>query len=144
MAETAHVTHRRHRRLCGVVAVAAVVSTATGCGSADTVSEVADVATRFHAALSHDDGAAACALLAPQTAGELEQSAQQPCPRAVLGEDLPPAGGVRTSRVFGTQGQVMLTGDTVFLAEFPDGWKVVAAGCTAREALPYDCLIKGL
>lgn len=124
--------------------VVAVVWTAAGCASTEVVSDVADVATRFHAAVSQGDGAAACALLAPQTAAELEQSAQQPCPRAVLGEDLPAVGGVRTSRIFGTQGQVLLEGDTVFLAEFPEGWKIVAAGCTPRQALPYDCLVKGL
>jgi hypothetical protein len=33
--------------------------------------------------------------------------------------------------------------DTVFLAEFPDGWKVVAAACTPRDRLPYDCQVEG-
>ncbi|MDQ4007325.1 MAG: hypothetical protein M3211_04440 [Actinomycetota bacterium] len=94
--------------------------------------------------MSGGNGVTACSLLAPQTAAELEQAANQPCPRAILGEDLPTVGGVRESRVFGTQGQVLLDGDIVFLAEFPEGWRVVAAGCTPRAALPYDCLVKGL
>lgn len=144
MSARPHAPCRRYRLLRVVIALAAVGSTAVGCGSPEAIGTAAHTATRFHAALSDGDGAAACSLLAPQTAVELEQSAKQPCPRAVLGEDIPTVGGVRESRVFGTQGQVLLDGDTVFLAEFPEGWRVVAAGCTRREALPYDCLVKGL
>ncbi|MGH3331739.1 MAG: hypothetical protein ACRDPJ_10615 [Nocardioidaceae bacterium] len=44
---------------------------------------------------------------------------------------------------FGNQAEVKLIGDTAFLAEFGTGWKVVAAACTHRAALPYDCQVKG-
>ena len=33
--------------------------------------------------------------------------------------------------------------DTVFLATFPGGWRVVAAGCTPRGDRPYDCTVAG-
>ena len=33
--------------------------------------------------------------------------------------------------------------DTVFLAVFPGGWRVVAAGCTPHGDRPYDCVVQG-
>jgi hypothetical protein len=43
-----------------------------------------------------------------------------------------------------TWAQVRLDDDTVFLAAFPGGWRVVAAGCRPRgEAEPYDCAVEG-
>jgi hypothetical protein len=31
---------------------------------------------------------------------------------------------------------------SVFLAEFDNGWRVTAAGCTSRgESLPYQCVV---
>ena len=33
--------------------------------------------------------------------------------------------------------------DTVFLAHFPTGWKITAAGCRPRPQRPYQCEIKG-
>jgi hypothetical protein len=61
----------------------------------------------------------------------------------VLEEELPAAGEVTGTDVYGQWAQVRLTGDTVFLAVFPDGWRVVAAGCTPRPERPYDCVLKG-
>jgi hypothetical protein len=45
--------------------------------------------------------------------------------------------------VYGQWAQVRFSGDTVFLAVFPDGWRVVAAGCEARQDRPYHCRIQG-
>lgn len=90
------------------------------------------------------DGSVACELLAPQTRLELEQTEGKPCPAAVLGVAVPSAGRAEASHVFGTQAQVRFERDTVFLARFPRGWKVVAAVCTPRPPLPYDCQIKGV
>jgi hypothetical protein len=129
----------------------------SGCGG-EGADLAAGVAADFHAAVASQEGAGACALLAPQTRGELEQSAQQPCARAVLAESIPDVGGVADSKRFGGKAQVRFAGtgagaadaaggaaiaDTVFLAEFPDGWKVVAAACTPRARLPYDCRVEG-
>jgi hypothetical protein len=38
---------------------------------------------------------------------------------------------------------VRFTGDTIFLAKFPDGWKVRGAGSEPRTELPYDCEVEG-
>jgi hypothetical protein len=139
-----------------VAALSAVVALATvsACASGEA-DQAVDVAAEFHAAVASHSGAGACALLAPETRSELEQSAQRSCDRAVLAESIPGVGQVADSKLFGGKAQVRFAGtrdggadraaiaDTVFLAEFPDGWKVVAAACTPRDRLPYDCQVKG-
>jgi hypothetical protein len=116
----------------------------TGCTSVgDREDAAGSVAVRMVTAVAAGDGAAACATLAPETLAELEQSAGTACPDAILDEDLPEPGAVQQSRVYGQWAQVRLTGDTVFLAVFPGGWRVVAAGCTPRGERPYDCALQG-
>jgi len=124
--------------------VAAAVLLVAGCGSVDARGDAASAAAlRMLQAVQSKDGAAACALLAPDTAAELEQSADKPCPDAILEEDLPAAGAVSRTEVYGQWAQVRLPGDTVFLGAFPGGWRVVAAGCTPRGNRPYDCVLQG-
>jgi hypothetical protein len=93
----------------------------------------------FYGAYRAGEGRTACDLLAPATREEVETSAQAPCAEGVVDERLPGAGSVRRTAIYGDQGQVRLERDTVFVAEFPGGWKVVAAGCTAQPSGPYDC-----
>ncbi|MGI5525283.1 hypothetical protein ACQEUX_30680 [Micromonospora sp. CA-259024] len=126
------------------VGTALAVVTVAGCGSAtDRGDSAAAAAVRMLSATGAKDGTAACALLAPDTAAELEQSADKPCAEAVLAEGLPEPGAVVGTDVYGQRAQVRLSGDTVFLAVFPGGWRVVAAGCTARGDKPYDCVLQG-
>jgi hypothetical protein len=33
--------------------------------------------------------------------------------------------------------------DTVFLARFDGGWRVMAADCSPRAEQPYECQVKG-
>jgi hypothetical protein len=85
----------------------------------------------------------ACGLLAPKTLEELESS-EGPCPGAIA--DQVPAAPGRASgvEVYGKDAIVRLPSDTVFLARFPDGWRVTAAGCTKEQAgRPYSCKVKG-
>ncbi len=89
------------------------------------------------------DGRQACALLAPRTLDELEKSERTSCAQAVIEEQLPTGDAVRRVDVYGDQARVVLTVDTLFLAHFPSGWKVTAAGCAPRPEQPYDCTIKG-
>jgi hypothetical protein len=125
------------------IMVAAVVVLA-GCGPAgDRAQAASAVATRLLAAAADRDGAAACAVLAPETTAELEESAGEPCPEAILGEDLPAPGPVARTAVYGQWAQVRLATDTVFLGVFPGGWRVVAAGCSPRGDRPYDCTLQG-
>jgi hypothetical protein len=124
------------------VVVSTVLLTTTACSSGPSEAS-STVAERFYQAIEADDGATACSLLAPQTLNEVEESGQAPCDSAILDEDIPTAGELTDLHQYGTQAQVRLRGDTAFLAEFDDGWKVVAAACTARGEQPYDCKLKG-
>jgi hypothetical protein len=121
----------------------AVLVTA-GCGSVDARGTAAAAAAgRMLSDVEAKDGAGACAVLAPDTVAELEESAGKPCAEAILDEDLPGPGTVTESNVYGQWAQVRLTSDTVFLGVFPGGWRVVAAGCTPRDQGPYDCALQG-
>jgi hypothetical protein len=129
------------KRWAGPLASVVVLACA-GCGS-DISTAVSNTAERFYGAVASGNGAAACALLAPLTVHEVQQSEQEPCGTAIMDEDIPAAGQVIGQKRFGDQAQVRLRGDTAFLAQFADGWKVVAAACTPRGELPYDCKVKG-
>ncbi|MDG4858524.1 hypothetical protein P8605_10235 [Streptomyces sp. T-3] len=133
---------RRRRRL----AVSALVlgAAVTACGSADERREAADAATaRFEQAVRAKDAAAMCQALAPGTRDELEHSARTSCTESVVAQDLPFGGSSRTTDVHGRQARVVLQKDTVFLSQFPEGWKVVAAGCRPQQGQPYQCTLKG-
>jgi uncharacterized protein YceK len=127
-----------------VIAATALLVTLGGCSAVADRAEAADgVALRMLQAVDDKDGEGACAVLAPETAAELVQSADKPCAQAVLDEDLPSPGEVTGTDVYGQWAQVRLSDDTLFLAVFPDGWRVVAAGCTSRGERPYDCTLQG-
>ena len=114
-----------------------------GCSSVpERESAAAGVAVGMLTAVAAGNGVTACAALAPETLGELEESADRPCAQAILDEDLPQPGRVTGADVYGQRAQVRLDDDTVFLAVFPGGWRVVAAGCTSRGELPYDCALE--
>jgi hypothetical protein len=127
----------------GIVFGVAVL--AAGCANTQS-SDVTSVAGRFYAAAHSGDGGAACALLAPRTRDELEQSAGRPCEQAIVGEDLSQPGESNRVSTFGTAAQVRYAGETTFLSRFKGGWLVVAAGCSpARDrgsSDRYDCHVE--
>jgi hypothetical protein len=126
----------------GCVVVSMIVLLVSSC-DARLPAASSSAAERFYQALERNDGAAACDLLAPQTVHEVEQSEQARCASAILDEDIPAGGRVVEVRQYGTQAQAQTGRDTAFLAQFGDGWKIVAAACTAQGQLPYDCKVKG-
>ena len=127
---------RRTAVLVGVVTVCVA-----GCSSTHE-GEVERVAEQLHAALRVDDGAAACDLLSEEAQEELQESGDS-CEVAVLDAGLSPDGRVEKVSVYDTSGQVRYDDDVVFLSEFPEGWKVIGAGCEKRAAAPYDCKVQG-
>ncbi len=122
---------------------AALLGALTGCGVDAREDAAVEAASRFEASLRATDTAKGCAALAPGTRDELEQSTDKSCVRALPEAGLPLAGEVRAVDVYGRQARVVTDQDTLFLSSFPGGWKVTAAGCTARPEKPYQCLIKG-
>lgn len=130
------------RRCLSVTAAAATITVTSACGGHPT-SAAASVADEFAQALDASDAAAACGYLAPRTKSDLEQSAGKACPAALTEEKLPSAGTVEETDAFGTMAEVKFSKDTMFLAEFKGGWKVMAAGCKPQPGQPYDCRLQG-
>ncbi|MFI6851584.1 hypothetical protein [Streptomyces sp. NPDC050416] len=128
----------------GTVAVVVVLGMTGACGTpSERRDGVTAQVTRFERALDAGQRGRLCAALAPATREELEQSAKRRCARAIGEQSLPSAGAVRRVDVYGEQARVVLDRDTVFLAHFPTGWKVTAAGCRPRPQRPYQCELKG-
>jgi hypothetical protein len=127
------------RRTAAFVGI--VVMCLAGCSSTQE-GEVEQVAERLHAAVRADDGAAACEFLSEEAQEELQDSGDS-CEVAILEAGLSPNGKVEKVSVYDTSGQVRYDDDVVFLSEFPDGWKVIAAGCEKQAAAPYDCTVQG-
>jgi hypothetical protein len=64
--------------------------------------------------------------------GEVAQSAQKNCAEAILDQNLPRPGSVTGDDVDGQWARVRLSDDTMFLAMFAGGWRVVGAGLYGR------------
>ncbi|OQR59723.1 hypothetical protein B6E66_33745 [Streptomyces maremycinicus] len=112
-------------------------------GTGQRGDRASSAATAFEKALSSGDRTALCAALAPETRKEVESSAKKACPDAISAEELPTGGPVRGVDVHGRQARAVLASDTLFLSQFPGGWKIVAAGCKPRPGQPYECSVKG-
>jgi hypothetical protein len=129
-----------------VAAAACLLALAVaGCGTGERADDAAAVTQRFHAALETDDGAAACDELSEETASKLEQQEKKPCEEAILELELPKGGRVAGTRVEITNAVTTLAeGDSDFLDEGPDGWKISAAGCVPTlPDQPYECELEG-
>jgi hypothetical protein len=116
-----------------------------GCGTAERERDAASVTESFHAALEADDGRAACDELSEETASKLEQQEKKPCGEAILALELPKGVSVVDTRVEITSAIATLAdGDSDFLDEGPDGWKIAAAGCVPTlPDQPYECELEG-
>lgn len=125
----------------GGFTLAAAVLLLAGCGSTHE-GEVEQVAEDLHAAIKAEDGATACELLSEEAQKALQETGDS-CQVAVLEAGLSPDGRVEKVSVYDTSGQVRYDDDVVFLADFPEGWKVIAAGCVPQADAPYDCTVDG-
>ena len=129
----------RRKPAIGLVAGAAAVALLAGCSSS-SVPEVERVASTFED--PSGDPQARCDLLIPMTRKTFEQSESAPCADAI--GDLPLEGGtVESVEIWGGDAQVKLGGDTVFLSETSDGWRITSAACTPQAEAPYDCEVDG-
>jgi hypothetical protein len=112
----------------------------SGCSAPDTTGPQ-QATTAFTQAVSRSDGGQACALLATPVASAIAESAGTACAKAVLQEDLPAPAPIRSVQRFGKQALVVTATDTLFLSEFPTGWKIIGAGCTPQGERPYNCTV---
>jgi len=112
-----------------------------GCGTGQREQQVDEVVSRFAAAVTSGDLVSACGLLSARTREDLPGGPA--CQESLSAAGLRlSAGGVVS--VWGDRAQVRSGDSAMFLAEFDDGWKVVAAGCQSRgEDLPYRCVVGG-
>jgi hypothetical protein len=124
-----------------VAAGLGLVALLSSCASSEQDGAVR-AADDFVAAVSDGEAGEACALLAPETLEELEQSTGTPCAEAVLQEAEAAGDRVRVS-TFGTMSQVRYADDVLFLTHFDAGWLVVAAGCVEQGDGLYSCGIEG-
>lgn len=114
----------------------------SACGGSQDAA-VSDAAERFYGAVADGDGEGACALLAPGTRSQLEQSSGKGCAAAILEQGVDAGSRDHGAvEVFSTMAQVRFPGDTAFLARVADGWRVLAVACTPRAVGPYDCKVK--
>jgi hypothetical protein len=131
------------RPMLALLAVVVAGAALSGCGAvSDREAAAAAAAERFVTAVADGDGAAACAALAPETVEDLEKSGDA-CAEAIVDEDLPEPGPVGATDVYGQWARVVMPDNTLFLAVFRDGWRVVAAGCRPAGERPYDCVVQG-
>jgi hypothetical protein len=114
-----------------------------GCGRDGDRAMVRNTAESFYAAVARHDGVGACSHLSADARKALEQEASSACARAVLHLDL---SGRRAhlTRVYSTNAAVeLLHGDTVFLQDTPQGWRISAAGCRPQQrGEPADCEVQ--
>lgn len=110
----------------------------TGCSAGPAADEVADAAARFATASPEQ----ACAQLAPDTRARFERD-HGDCAAALGALDLRRQPEVLAVDLAGQSAQARLPGEVLFLARFPDGWLVTAAGCSrdpaADPSIPYQC-----
>jgi hypothetical protein len=127
------------RRRVALLAGAGALLVVAGCSSLQEP-EVQRVATTFENGSA--DPEARCDLLVPATRAALEKQAGTACSEAIGSLQLA-GGGVKAVEVWGGQAQIRLAGDTLFLNQTSNGWRVSAAGCTPNGQAPYDCEVQG-
>ena len=109
-----------------------------GCGVSDDEAEVRDVTERFYAAVRADDGAAACELLSAEAVEALEGQTGQACDDVIARLEYE-GGRVESAVVYVTNAKVDLSGgESAFLSDEPDGWRIVGVACRPETGKPRD------
>jgi hypothetical protein len=116
-----------------------LVTPAAGCGTSIDRDQARAAALMLYAAAERHDGRTACAQMSPSLRAQLVDDAATPCAKAVL--DLKLHGRTpATVRVYADAAEVQFAGgDTVFLGDTREGWRVEALGCRPQGPGPYKC-----
>lgn len=122
------------------ILLAVIALALCACGRSGDRQTVRDAAVQFYAAVDRHDGARACALLSADTRKALEEQESESCDKAIEHLDLT-GGPVGSVSVYSTNAAVELRGgDTVFLQDTKEGWRIAAAGCRpSGHEEPADC-----
>ncbi|WP_158887220.1 hypothetical protein [Amycolatopsis anabasis] len=124
------------------VALVVLAVLATGCGAA-AEPDARATANRFVTAVGVADQSTACGLLAERAARMLTEQSGQSCTRALARLGLPHE-PVRELASWGGEARARSAADTLFLHEFPQGWRITGAGCRSLgENRPYACAVGG-
>jgi hypothetical protein len=122
-----------------VIALCLVAVAATGCGTGADRDQARAAAQTLYAAAQRHDGARACAQMSPDLRAQLVDDHGSPCAKAVLKLDLQ-GRTPRAVRVYADAAEVEFAGgDTVFLSDTSQGWRVEALGCRPQGPGPYEC-----
>lgn len=125
-----------------VVAMVVASILMSGC-SPQSGDPAAERASHFYAAIAADDGASACADLAPEAREALEQQEDKPCADAIVDQAIPQPTADGEVQVFGSMAQVAYANETAFLSRYDDGWLLTAVGCPPVSGdEPHDCAIE--
>jgi hypothetical protein len=109
-----------------------------GCGRSGDQVRVSEVTGRFFAAVGSGDGATACAQLSPDTRKALEEDEGRPC-REAIGALRIAAGSPTKVALYLTSAKAELdNGESAFLSQTGEGWRLSAVGCKAGEGPPSD------
>jgi hypothetical protein len=110
-----------------------------GCGTSADRDQSRAAVQALYAAVQRHDGAAACAQMSPSLRQQIVHDSGSRCAKAVLDFDL--HGGRPTAvEVYADAAEVRLVGgDTAFLGDTQQGWRVQAVGCRPQGKGPYEC-----
>jgi hypothetical protein len=109
-----------------------------GCGQDANDATVRGVTGRFLHAVGSGDGTVACAQLSPQTRSQLEQSEGRQCRVAITNLKLD-SSPVTSVQIFVQNAIVQLAGgETEFLEQGAEGWRLSAVGCMPQGGKPSD------
>jgi hypothetical protein len=131
---------RRAWTVVSAIGIAASTAACSGSPSAGSAQRTAEAA--IQASVTHDSSAL-CALLAPDTAQQLEQQQSAPCADAIQSLNLGQPSDPGPAQVWGSSALVPMGPDAVFLTDVNGRWRVFAAGCTLRGEHPADCKLGG-
>jgi hypothetical protein len=111
----------------------------TGCGTGADRDQARAAAQALYTAAQRHDGATACAQMSPSLRAQLVEDHGSPCAKAVLKLNLHGQTPM-TVRVYANAAEVEIAGgDTVFLGDTREGWRVEALGCRPQGPGPYEC-----
>ncbi|MEV8615946.1 hypothetical protein AB0383_50095, partial [Amycolatopsis sp. NPDC051373] len=99
--------------------------------------DVRAAAQEFVTAAASGSPVDACTLLAPRVGDAVGPAGCEPILATV------PHAPISSASVWGEEAQARSAADTLFLHEFPDGWRITGAGCHQRNKQVYDCTVGG-